>query len=308
MLLMFNRNKKAFTLIELLVVIAIIAILAAILFPVFAQAKTAAKKASDLSNLKQIGLSCLLYTNDNEDNLPNYVWPEDYQLASYLAPYTKSRAIWHNPGASINFGVIQKKQNPTGPGGAGSYMTDPNDSCLQLGVSKVGLSGYYSDVYAPMDYQFNSVLWGYGGDNCPSTSKIGQTHKGPNIVSGGTSGAGNEGYGPSITWNAPASVALITDFPVTHNDYPANTSSGPDIAGFWGTQDGWFGGNNNITFADGHSKSYPAAKMDPGLRGDNIPDDSYYHFCTPYGQSWSTDVHAGTCFSWWGTSVAAPGY
>lgn len=46
------KNIKAFTLIELLVVIAIIAILAAILFPVFAQAKAAAKKSSELSNSK----------------------------------------------------------------------------------------------------------------------------------------------------------------------------------------------------------------------------------------------------------------
>ena len=44
--------KKAFTLIELLVVIAIIAILAAILFPVFAQAKAAAKKTTSISNAK----------------------------------------------------------------------------------------------------------------------------------------------------------------------------------------------------------------------------------------------------------------
>ncbi|HWD38935.1 MAG TPA: prepilin-type N-terminal cleavage/methylation domain-containing protein [Fimbriimonas sp.] len=60
--------KKAFTLIELLVVIAIIAILAAILFPVFAQAKEAAKKTSCLSNTKQIGLSFMMYANDNDDN------------------------------------------------------------------------------------------------------------------------------------------------------------------------------------------------------------------------------------------------
>jgi len=49
--------KRAFTLIELLVVIAIIAILAAILFPVFAQAKEAAKKTNALSNAKQQGLA-----------------------------------------------------------------------------------------------------------------------------------------------------------------------------------------------------------------------------------------------------------
>lgn len=59
--------KKAFTLIELLVVIAIIAILAAILFPVFAQAKEAAKKTACLSNMKQIGTASLLYIGDTDD-------------------------------------------------------------------------------------------------------------------------------------------------------------------------------------------------------------------------------------------------
>ena len=60
--------KKAFTLIELLVVIAIIAILAAILFPVFAQAKAAAKKTVDLSNVKQTSLASLMYSGDSDDN------------------------------------------------------------------------------------------------------------------------------------------------------------------------------------------------------------------------------------------------
>jgi prepilin-type N-terminal cleavage/methylation domain-containing protein len=64
------KNSKGFTLIELLVVIAIIAILAAILFPVFAQAKLAAKKTQDLSNLKQVGLGALMYSNDYDDFFP----------------------------------------------------------------------------------------------------------------------------------------------------------------------------------------------------------------------------------------------
>ena len=72
--------RKAFTLIELLVVIAIIAILAAILFPVFAQAKEAAKKTACLSNNKQIGTSLYLYVSDSDDTLPmaNYPAPPAY--------------------------------------------------------------------------------------------------------------------------------------------------------------------------------------------------------------------------------------
>ncbi len=62
--------RRAFTLIELLVVIAIIAILAAILFPVFAQAKVAAKKASALSNIKQQGTCTAIYSADQDDMLP----------------------------------------------------------------------------------------------------------------------------------------------------------------------------------------------------------------------------------------------
>jgi prepilin-type N-terminal cleavage/methylation domain-containing protein len=64
-------QRRAFTLIELLVVIAIIAILAAILFPVFAQAKLAAKKAVSISNNKQFGLGIMMYSTDYDDVYPH---------------------------------------------------------------------------------------------------------------------------------------------------------------------------------------------------------------------------------------------
>jgi prepilin-type N-terminal cleavage/methylation domain-containing protein len=114
-----KRQRRAFTLIELLVVIAIIAILAAILFPVFAQAKEAAKKTTSLSNLKQLGTATALYQTDYDDLFPqSRVTGTDaagnscggtYNLV--MDPYIKAGAarasgwnntgqIWWNPSAT----------------------------------------------------------------------------------------------------------------------------------------------------------------------------------------------------------------
>jgi prepilin-type N-terminal cleavage/methylation domain-containing protein/prepilin-type processing-associated H-X9-DG protein len=66
--------RHGFTLIELLVVIAIIAILAAILFPVFAQAREAARLTSCLSNLRQIGTAIHCYAQDYDEEFPTGGW------------------------------------------------------------------------------------------------------------------------------------------------------------------------------------------------------------------------------------------
>jgi len=109
-------NRKAFTLIELLVVIAIIAILAAILFPVFAQAKAAAKKTSSVSNDKQETLAVIMYSGDYDDTAPlDCVWnasdavywfgsnPSRFSPWSYeIVPYTKNGGIFFDPQTGAN--------------------------------------------------------------------------------------------------------------------------------------------------------------------------------------------------------------
>jgi len=103
-----NRlHDRAFTLIELLVVIAIIAILAAILFPVFAQAKRAAKKSSDLSNVKQMVLAHTMYWQDYDDTLVTSFSagiPGDFTFM--VQPYIKNRAIMLSPGRTISMSAI----------------------------------------------------------------------------------------------------------------------------------------------------------------------------------------------------------
>jgi len=80
------KSARAFTLIELLVVIAIIAILAAILFPVFAQAREAARTSSCSSNTKQISLGIIMYLQDYDEKMPM----REYDLQASDANYGKT--------------------------------------------------------------------------------------------------------------------------------------------------------------------------------------------------------------------------
>jgi prepilin-type N-terminal cleavage/methylation domain-containing protein len=178
---MIPRKRGGFTLIELLVVIAIIAILAAILFPVFAQAREQAHKASCISNLKQLGTATAMYVQDYDETMPlgevnlgfwsssspvpadwsMYVSPASQQKyqnfwANSLQPYIKNYEVYFCPSAPVStipaFGVL--------PGKTPAYVTYTYNGLLhatalatinspsQLPLYFEGLGKYSSTGYA----------------------------------------------------------------------------------------------------------------------------------------------------------------
>jgi prepilin-type N-terminal cleavage/methylation domain-containing protein/prepilin-type processing-associated H-X9-DG protein len=101
-----KSSKRAFTLLELLVVVAIIALLAAILFPAFSRARENARRSSCASNVKQLALGILQYTQDYDETLPPVAYPDptdtedQISWASMTAPYLKSEQIFKCPSDS----------------------------------------------------------------------------------------------------------------------------------------------------------------------------------------------------------------
>lgn len=95
-----GKRRSGFTLIELLVVIAIIAILAAILFPAFAKAREAARKSSCASNLKQIGIAVMQYTQEYDELYPSVADVDKPNFPVLLHSYLKSKDVYRCPSAT----------------------------------------------------------------------------------------------------------------------------------------------------------------------------------------------------------------
>lgn len=153
-----GRNRSdGFTLIELLVVIAIIAILAAILFPVFAQAKEAAKKAADLSNNKQINLGAQMYMADYDDvfpmlrnSPPNWQNPVTTPQVNSghiaINPYVKNKSLWKAPNDTMgrcDAGAAYSSSEALPTGGPVSYVFSYHNPANALSF---GVSGWGSTV------------------------------------------------------------------------------------------------------------------------------------------------------------------
>lgn len=119
-------RRVGFTLIELLVVIAIIAILAAILFPVFAKAREKARQSSCQSNLKQIGLALMQYSQDYDERFPLAGnGTDDANIAvtvsgwrgwvsNTIAPYVKNTQLFACPSDSTNNYNVSVTTIPSG--------------------------------------------------------------------------------------------------------------------------------------------------------------------------------------------------
>ncbi len=315
---MKRQRRLGFTLIELLVVIAIIAILAAILFPVFAQAKAAAKKTSCLSNVKQQALGAIMYAGDADDSLPDVPvyndQAETYVFAAKVSPYIKSTALWKDAANSYQVGAVQHAAvDESQVIWGGVWMKAPDDPCVGLQKSIYETSGYnysfpssqyYKDVYPPTDYMINFDLWGYKSGGCPTGGGTGgYSHPGPNMTSGTNGGDGLNGIGSgSMTWTSVSKVVLLIDMPTDKT-----TWFGPSLGGVvWGNSfTGEHGNTGNAAFFDGHAKSMATAAFHPQGTSDN---DSHWKcdFCN--NTQYAPANQVGQLWTFWGTNYADPSH
>lgn len=269
-----NRDRSGFTLIELLVVIAIIAILAAILFPVFAQAREKARQASCLSNVKQLGLACLMYGQDYDETYPTTrMYDFDgfgnggqwWSWSFRISPYIKSFAAY---------------RCPTDDGGQNGYD----------GWSGPWIS-YASNSYAPGNMQKGVIA-----DNAPwfeqkaitqadvrrpaDTIMLCEKHSGDTVKQ-----EQMNWLGANSAWIWPNNEMLWDDFGTPSQAYfdiggaiphGKRTNTKPDKFG-WGPDGGVSARHAsfaNFVFADGHAKAMKPAATNPDQQ--NRPQDNLW--------------------------------
>lgn len=263
-----NPRRQAFTLIELLVVIAIIAILAAILFPVFAQAKEAAKKTSCLSNLKQIGTASYMYNADYDDTAPMIVvstlsgpvMDQSYWFGGFRVDFSSLTATFRS-----DLGLMypyMKNQQITGCASSASTLTLeasglwPNPPFNLVNFKNV-----------PLGYAANTNVW--------------------------------KSYGSAVNMSAVAAVAetiLLADAVIIQMP-SGKLSMGIGMSGVDPYQPSTYGihsQRSNVAWADGHAKSMPvslrpddhysSAAIKPVAEKNRVGDiiNSSY----PYGNAW----------------------
>lgn len=253
--------SRGFTLIELLVVIAIIAILAAILFPVFAQAREAARRSTCLSNNKQIGTAVMMYNQDYDELMPLFYVPYPGSArrtwASLCQPYIKNWQAFKCPN-------MPDARAPDG----GSIWTTPglnHDGNLGL------WPGYgWNVVY--MNFSADCSDFDVDAQSGPPTplAAIGSPADtvmltGASLEPGEGSFAGADSlypvHGGFFVVEAPAALTSPEGCTWSNGGWGQGSYNGP-YGGFEQPRHGNVGGN--VTFCDGHVKFMTAGKLAAG--------------------------------------------
>jgi prepilin-type N-terminal cleavage/methylation domain-containing protein/prepilin-type processing-associated H-X9-DG protein len=232
-----SSSRSGFTLIELLVVIAIIAILAAILFPVFAQAKEAAKKTSCLSQIKQIGTASMLYAGDYDDYAAPMMTSPELMFGTPSGPAPVMIIRWWFGGAKTDFNkspIVNNEVDPTS-GLLYPYMKSQPVFACPSSKSLVSDNIGFIQKFVP-GYGINpDIMPAQNGSNAPATSFTSISSVAETILV--ADGAGMSVNGSSVT---------LTLTPVLNR--PSNVNGGPTTFGTH-TQ------GANVGWADGHAKN-----------------------------------------------------
>lgn len=254
----FTQNKRktrAFTLIELLVVIAIISILAAILFPVFARARENARRTSCLSNMKQIGLGVMQYTQDYDERYPLALY--QYNGNEGRVTQTDSSA----PGARF-LACVGEDNSCTGT--QGNYIT-----YMDLIYPYVKST----DIFVCPSNTQNTAApnaipsYGYSVGFSNFTSRATNFNVGTTYPRGGINTA-------AISY--PSRVIMMAEWQFKYAakfkppDIPASANGSANAQKYVAPH---LGGGVNI-YGDGHAKWWPIAKMKSpsGGTGCNLSD------------------------------------